>query len=679
MFAGCRIGGTGSTGAPAAKDRHGKVAVAVATQEQVDAAVARVFPALIRIYVVSKTHGDGREQKAQGAGSGAIISPDGYAVTNHHVVGKAKYIRVSLANREEVEADLVGTDPLADIAVIKLKPETMRKPVKAFPFARWGDSSKLRVGDVVLAMGSPGALSQSVTQGIVSNTELVMPGRNMSLDGEPVGSLVRWIAHDAVIFPGNSGGPLVDLGGRIVGVNEIGVASLGGAIPANLARSVCDQLIAQGTVVRSTIGLEVRPLLRGGESERGVLVNGVVPASPADKAGLKPGDVILSYDGQPVHVRWAEELPVFNRMVLETPVGRIAKMRVLRDGKETDAELVTAERSRAREDDEELPSWGATMRDLSDIDARERRRANTDGVLVSSIRPGGPSGQAKPQLLPGDIIVKVGTREVKTLAELREAGLTLLGGKTHPVITVVTFDRGTQRLLTAVEVGPEGEESRSPEVRKAWFPAAVQVFTRDLARAMGLDGRAGVLITQLYPGGSAEKAGFQLGDIVTHVDGQPVEASQPEDAQVFPTMIRRFKIGTEVEMTVIRDGKTSKMKVELVQAPVPVGEMKRQKFDCFEFTGRDVAFFDKANRGWEGTQSGIYVEAVEQAGWAALAGLHVGDLVLEVAGREVANVEGMDKVVEELAAARPTQVVFFVRRGVHTLYLELEPEWRGGN
>src|ERR1022692_3962336 len=158
----------------------------------------------------------------QEVGSGAIISQDGYLITNHHVAGHAARIVCTLWNREEVEAELIGTDPLTDIAVLKLKPESPRQ----FVPARFGDSARLRVGDAVLAMGSPMALSQSVTLGIISNVEMIMPrmfgnqGR-FQLDGEDVGSLIRWIAHDAAIYPGNSSGPLVNLRGEIVGINEI--------------------------------------------------------------------------------------------------------------------------------------------------------------------------------------------------------------------------------------------------------------------------------------------------------------------------------------------------------------------------------------------------------------------------------------------------------------------------
>src|SRR5688500_11973336 len=193
----------------------------------VQAAIAKVAPSLVRIHVVTLDHIEGRELKREASGSGTIITPEGHVVTNHHVAGKTRSITCTLPTREEIPAELVGTDPLSDIAVLKLRPA---KP-RTFPAARFGEVSTLKVGDRVLALGSPLALSQSVTMGIVSNLQMIMPGmfwpfNRMTLDGEDVGSIVRWIGHDAAIFGGNSGGPLVNMQGEVVGVNDkIGSAS----------------------------------------------------------------------------------------------------------------------------------------------------------------------------------------------------------------------------------------------------------------------------------------------------------------------------------------------------------------------------------------------------------------------------------------------------------------------
>src|SRR5664280_220094 len=264
-----------------------------ALRSQIDSAIARVKPALVRIRVVSTEYGEGREMKMQEVGSGAIITKDGYIITNHHVAGHAKRMFCTLWNREEIEAELVGTDPLTDISIIRLKPDKPRE----FEPAAFGDSSAMRVGDSVLAMGSPMALSQSVTLGIISNTELVMPRfwgayGQFRLDGENVGGLVRWIGHDAAIYGGNSGGPLVNLRGEIIGINEISFG-LGGAIPGNLAKSAAAELMAAGRIRRSWLGVDVQPLFKHSQKEHGVLISGVLDHSPAGDAGIEAGDLLL--------------------------------------------------------------------------------------------------------------------------------------------------------------------------------------------------------------------------------------------------------------------------------------------------------------------------------------------------------------------------------------------------
>src|SRR5919106_80414 len=278
---------------------HAQTPAASAAQSAaVHTALQKVAPSLVRIHVVSLDHHDGRELKREAAGSGTIITPEGHVVTNHHVAGKTRAIVCTLPTREEIPADLVGTDPLSDIAVLKLRPA---KP-RVFPVARWGDASTLKVGDRVLALGSPLALSQSVTMGIVSNTEMIMPGlfwpfNRMTLEGEDVGSIVRWIGHDAAIFGGNSGGPLINLKGEIIGVNEISMG-LAGAIPADLAREVAFAIIKDGRVKRSWLGLDVQPLLKSSPVERGALVGGTIEGSPADKAGLRYGDILVKLSGR---------------------------------------------------------------------------------------------------------------------------------------------------------------------------------------------------------------------------------------------------------------------------------------------------------------------------------------------------------------------------------------------
>ena len=643
-------------------------------REAIDTAISKVKPALVRIHVVQVQYYGGRAVKYEASGSGVIISEDGYVITNHHVAGKAREIVCTLSNKEEVEAERVGTDPLTDICVLKLRTDGDER----FPFATFGDSSKLKVGDRVLAMGSPLDLSQSVTLGIASNTELVMLGSSyrsaFTIEGERVGSIVLWIGHDAVIYPGNSGGPLVNLAGEIVGINEIRIG-LGGAIPSNIARDVATELIEREKVTRSWIGLEIQPILKGSERKNGALVAGTVEGSPAEKAGFESGDTLLSFAGHEVTVRYFEQLPRFTQLVAGIPVGREVEAIVLRDGQEKRLKVVTEERLPAREDTHELKRWGVTARDISLMDAKELKRKDRDGVIVYNVRPGGPCDEAKPAIRRRDVITHVNGEPMNNVADLLEVTDEITEGQDEPVPATVSFERRTEKYMTVVKVGVKELQQSGLEVRKAWLPLATQVLTRELAKALGIPDRTGVRVTQMYPGTVAEEVGLQVGDLIVELDGEPIPASYPEDYEVLPTMIRQYKTGSEVELTVLRDKEEHKIAVKLPVSPRLDREMKKYRDDRFEFTVRDVAFLDRVRDKWTPDMDGVMVHEVAKGGWAALGHLAVGDLVQQVDGRPVSDVDSMEQLMEGIGERKPEHVVLHVLRGIHYIYIELEPDW----
>ncbi|HEY9510521.1 MAG TPA: PDZ domain-containing protein, partial [Verrucomicrobiae bacterium] len=594
-------------------------------QAKIDEAIAKVGPALVRIRVVSAEFGDGREIKVQEVGSGAIITKDGFIITNHHVAGHAKRMFCTLWNREEVEADLIGTDPLTDISIIKLRPEKVRN----FIFARFGDSTAMRVGDSVLAMGSPMALSQSITLGIISNTEMVMPrfwgsGAQLRLDGENVGGLVRWIAHDAAIYGGNSGGPLVNLKGEIIGINEISFG-LSGAIPGNLAHAVANELIAKGKVERSWIGADVQPLFKHSGEEKGVLVSGVMDDSPASEAGLQAGDLLLRLNGEPTNVRFDEQMPEFMRLSTSLPIGKSVPISFQRDGKVIKAKLTAIERGEVAPKQEELKQWGLTVRNLSALTSREMKRENRDGVLVTSVRPGGPAGEAKPSLDRRDIIVEINGAPIKDVAGLTKLTRELTDDKTERVPVIVTFERKAARYLAVVKIGIQELKDPGLEVTKAWLPIETQVISRDIARQLGQKDLRGFYITRVFPDSTADKAGLKSGDFIVAVDDEKLTATGSEHEDELRALIRQYDVGKTVELTVIRAGKQSKMPVELVRSPRLQREMKKYRNDDFEFTARDVSFFDAAQEQWENDQHGALVEDVRSGSWAELGSLDAGD------------------------------------------------------
>ncbi|MDQ3417393.1 MAG: PDZ domain-containing protein [Acidobacteriota bacterium] len=649
-------------------------APAGAQSAAVEAALAKVAPSLVRIHVVTISHADGREIKREASGSGTIITPEGHVVTNHHVAGKTRSIICTLPTREEVPADLVGTDPLSDIAILKLRPSEPR----VFPVATWGDATTLKVGDRVLALGSPLALSQSVTMGIVSNTEMIMPGmfwpfNRMTLDGEDVGSIVRWIGHDAAIFGGNSGGPLVNMAGQIVGVNEISMG-LAGAIPADLAKEVAAALIKEGRVRRGWIGLEIQPLLKSSNANRGALVGGSIADSPAAQAGFKSGDILLKLAGREVSVKFAEEIPPFNQHVMRLPPGKPVEAVVMRDGKETTLRVTPTDRESVEARVREVTPLGITASNLTSWSAKELRRSGTAGAHVRGIRPGGAADDAKPSLEANDVILSVDGEDVKDAEGLITLAERVVRGRVEPLPVLVAFDRRGQRMLTVLELARPGLQDPGMEARKAWIPVVVQAITPELGQKLGVPDRAGVRVTRVL-GRSASAGGLEVGDLIFAIDGDPVEARQSSEADVFDTMIRQRKIGTTVTLTTVRGKDERMVKVQLESSPRLPREMKKYEDSNFEFRVRDVAEMDRVELGVPAGENGVLVESVSEGGWAALAHLADGDVILAVQNDLVGDVAELQKKMEAIAASKPSSVVLHVRRGFRTFFVEMQTGW----
>ncbi len=643
-------------------------------QQAVDNAIAKVKPALIRIHVVSVWDNQGREVKEESSGSGVVITAEGHVVTNHHVAGRAKRLVCTLSNKEEVEADLIGTDPVSDISVIKLRNPIKRK----YPFVEFGNSDNLQVGDQILAMGSPLALSQSVTMGIVSNTQMVIPDVFMpfkfTLEGEDVGSVVRWIGHDAAIYPGNSGGPLVNLKGEIVGINEISFG-IAGAIPGNLAKKVALELINRGEIIRSWFGFEVQPLLKSYQGKTGVLVSGVIEGSPADKVGLLAGDIIVKLAGYDVTVQFNEELPLFNEVVNEQTVGQKVLIVIIRDNREISLYIAPQKREYIRPKTVELKQWGITVRDISLLAAKEMKRDNQDGVLVTSVRPGGPCGEAKPAILYNAIIVSVGNSVVKNIGDLKDLTRELIKDKDEVVPVLVTFERGKSRYITVVKIGKKAMIEQGQEMQKAWLGIGIQVLTRNIAEQLGMKGQQGVRAVQVFEDSPAQKAGIEVGDILIAINDKPIEASEQSDIDILPTMIRRHTIGSTAKITLLRNSKQLDLSIKLGTSPRLPREMKKYRDDNFEFTVRDIAFVDRINQMWTQEQTGVLVEIVSNGSWAGLANLLTGDLITEVDNNYMENVIAFEKTMEDIAKKTPKNVVMKVMRGIHTLFVEMEPDW----
>ncbi len=664
MFSGCST--CGRPGGLADK--------ATVTTAEFQHAEDSVRPALVRIHVVETDYRNGREEKFEASGSGAIFSADGLVVTNHHVAGNATRLFVTLPSREEIPAELVGTDALSDIAVLRLKPY---KPT-TFPVAKWGDSDTVKVGDPVLAMGSPLSLSQSITLGIVSNTEMILPSYAgaMELDGEDVGSIVRWIGHDATIFPGNSGGPLVNLRGEIIGINEIGFG-LAGAIPANVARPVAEELVRHGRIERAHIGTVFQPLLKSQHDLDGVLVSSVLKDSPAAAAGVEPGDFLTAINGEPVTVRFGEELPPLNLRVARLPLGKPVTL-TLRRGNETLTKTCTpVERELVSQRQSEIREWGLTARNLSLWTTIDLNRPNKDGVLVTSVSDGGGAGTAKPPLQRGDVIVSVKDKPVRNLAEFLAITGDIVKDQKAPVPTPVVFERSGKQILTVAKIGIPKPPEPSVDAKKAWVPIDTQVVTRDIAKALGRDSLKGVRVTQVYGSKAEGELPFQVGDILTAIDGDPIAAAEPHDSELFGEMVRQYKAGTKVEFTLLRNGAESKVSYELPLRPPTARELRAYRNLDFELEVREATYLDRQDPSWKaGRDASVVVQSVTPGGWAALAGLKVGDKVLEIGGKPIAQLDDVRSILEGLRAQRPQFLVIKAQRGPHTVFVEIEPAWK---
>jgi serine protease Do len=368
-----------------------------------------------------------RERHAQSLGSGVIISPDGYILTANHVVEKADKIRVALATGEkEYEARVVGTDPPTDVAVLKIEGKTL-------PAVTLADSDKLEVGDLVLALGNPFGVGQTVTMGIISAV-----GRG----GFEINDYENFIQTDAAINPGNSGGALTDTDGRLIGINTAifsqsgGNMGIGFAVPINMARFVMERIISEGKVTRGYLGINIQPLTPDLAKEfglpdesSGVLVGGVAPGGAAEKAGLKDGDVILDFNGKKITDYRA--LQIF---VAQTPPGTKVKLRVLHSDngkkfsekevtvvlKELPQEEITSSNPRTPSSDRNHPGTDALDGvEVTDIDARTRRRLDmpngVHGALVTNVEPN--SNAASQGLRPGDVIVEIDRQPVRNADE----------------------------------------------------------------------------------------------------------------------------------------------------------------------------------------------------------------------------------------------------------------------
>ena len=394
----------------------------------------------------------GKKRKAQSLGSGFIIDKTGYIITNNHVIDNAEKIMVILYDDTSFEAKVVGKDPKTDVALLKIDPKKIK--LKAVEF---GNSNDLRVGDWVMAIGNPFGFGGTVTAGIVSAR-----GRNLS------GSYDDYIQTDASINRGNSGGPLFDMKGNVVGINTAifsqsgGSVGIGFAVSSNLAKQVTDQLKQYGRTKRGWLGVLIQEISQeiadslGMKSVRGALVSSATEGGPAEKAGVKTGDVILKFNN--IEIGSMKELP---KVVAGTPVGKSVPLVILRNGKEivlnvTLGELELAEKenligksTNSSGQTKEYDKLGFVAEELNSKNKSKFNLKNIDnGVVITSVKDDSPAQAAG--LVPGMVIVRVGQVEVNSLDVIDQSLQNATKQKRKALLFLVKVENGTR--FVAIEL-----------------------------------------------------------------------------------------------------------------------------------------------------------------------------------------------------------------------------------
>jgi serine protease Do len=386
------------------------------------------------------------EQRAQTLGSGFFISEDGYLVTNYHVIKDASDIVVKLTNKQEFKGDeikIIGTDPRTDIALLKINNGDK------LPYLKLGNSDDVKVGDWAIACGNPFHLEGTVTVGVIS-----AKGRaGIALPEGP--DFQSFLQTDAPINPGNSGGPLVNIHGEVIGINAAitspsgGNVGIGFAIPANLAKSVIEELKSKGKVTRGYLGVYLQEITddlkqaMGLPSLEGVIISEVIDNTPASRAGIKAGDAILEFDGKAV-----KDLASFRILVASTKVGKTVNVKIFRDGKEKNLDLTIGEMPETAIAAQETPAQeyelGLMVADIGDPRAQRFEIKAKRGVIILDIKAGTAADKAGFNI--GDVIMAIGNKDVSNISDYRSAVKNLKSGK--PVIFHV--QRGERKIYVAV-------------------------------------------------------------------------------------------------------------------------------------------------------------------------------------------------------------------------------------
>jgi S1-C subfamily serine protease len=612
------------------------------------------------------------------SGSGTVVSPQGHIATNAHVTRNGRSFRVVFGDGRELPASLVGTDTLSDLAVLKIDARAGEK----FHFAEFAETLDLHAGDTVLAMGAPWGLSNSMSAGVVNNPQRLLVSlfddeaeyEDSLGEDEPTGRYYAWIQHDAAIAPGNSGGPLVDLRGRIVGVNTRGMISGGDlafAIPGPEAGRVVRALIDKGRVERVGLGFRLRSL-KGTAHDHGVLVNSVERGSAPEKAGLRAGDRVLAINGEPVDALQPVDVPAVQRRIAELPVDSKVRLQVVRDGTPREIVLVAEAQERERGEEAGFVPLGVSVSELTAAMGRRRNLDARSGLLVTGIRPGGPAAIARPELRSGDVLLRVGGRDVDTLADLQAAVPEVKPAR--PLL--VEFESGgEQRIAVLTPVFGDQGHNPLPELAQAWVGVDVQPVTASLAKEFGL-AAPGFRITRVYPGSPLAAAGARVGDLLVALEGEPLKPANDTSSEGFEQRVRDHEPGARATFAALRDGQPREFAVTLADSPIGTSGLRTLAVTRLRAQLRELGFYDRVSAKLPSDARGVFVDGVESGGAAGLAHLRRGDVIVSLGGRAVDTPAQLSQALDaELAGSGEALIPLRVIRGGDVRILYLERYW----
>ncbi len=415
-------------------------------------AKSKVFPSVVFLMPIKERYDAGKKEKAQVAGSGVIISPDGEIVTNWHVVDKAVEIRCLLFDGTACRATVVGVDKDTDLALLQVEDA----PAAGLPAAGLADSSRLEEGQFVMAMGAPWGLSRSVSMGILSCVNRFLPGQG--------GGYNLWLQTDAAINPGNSGGPLVDTDGRVVGINSLGMlfgGDMAFSIPSNTVKSVTDSLRANGRVIRAWTGIHLQPLKDFQKNifydgDAGALVAGVDPDSPADKAGVRVGQLLLAVNGRPVRGVNHEDIPGVNLLLSELPIGEGARLAFASgtagEGEARDIVVTPMEKGMVEGGDLDCRRWNMTVKAINEFANPLLHFFKARGVYVQGVKSPGNAESAG--LRAGDIILEIDGQPVDDLDGCRKAYEDIVADAEREKRAVFTVMRSGLKYYHVLDYAP---------------------------------------------------------------------------------------------------------------------------------------------------------------------------------------------------------------------------------